>query len=77
MNDQNHLSDKQPETENINVHSLDVYIEIFEISCYVTNLTQKLFLPKMNIQNHVSDKHPQSEIPNVHSLDVLIEIFEV
>ena len=60
MNNQNHVSDKHPETENINVHSLDVLIEIFEISSWVTNLTKKLFLPKMNIQNHVSNKHPKT-----------------
>ena len=27
----NHVSDKHPQSENINVHSLDVLIEIFEI----------------------------------------------
>ena len=33
------LSDQNPESENINVHSLDILIEIFEIWSWVTNLT--------------------------------------
>ena len=39
---------KQLQSENINVHDLDVLIEIFDIWSWVTNRTQKLFLPKMN-----------------------------
>ena len=42
----NHVSDKHPQKENISVHSLDVLIETFVIWIWVTNLTQKLFLPK-------------------------------
>ena len=49
-----------PQSENINVHALDVSIEIFKIWSWVTCLTKKLFLPKMNIQNHVSNKHPKT-----------------
>ena len=45
-----HVSDKHPQSENINGHALDVLIEVFLIWRWVTNLTQKLFLSKLNVQ---------------------------
>ena len=77
MNFQNHVSDKHPQSENINVDSIDVFIDIFEISSSVTNLTWETVSSLNEYSNHVSDKHPQSENINVHALDVLIEIFEI
>ena len=41
--------DKHPLSKNI-FHALDVLIEVFQIWSWVTNLTQKLFLSKMNVQ---------------------------
>ena len=64
----------QLQSENINFHALEIFLEIFEIWSF-TNLTQKLFLPKMNFQNHVSDKHPQSWVTNLTQKLFLLQIF--
>ena len=62
----NHASDKHPQSGNINVDSIDVFIDIFEISSSVTNLTWETVLFGKNSFNF--QRSLSTNIKLVHTL---------